>query len=450
MTEPPRVPSLLVSDLVVSDWLGDIEVDGFKGVTKLSTAALRANDTDAQAQRFELLNHVKAGKHLELQVAAQTFAQTKKPNRRYLRLAEDKLEARAPSWRGQPYLKDHNTWSMSSQMGTLTTSKAEAIDGGMTFQQKLNATATESVIGILDGRWTKFSIGWWPKGPVLCSVHNCDVAKLDGCNCWPGDKVTMTDGRERIVEFIFTDFQGKETSSVVIPAVQDTHVDEVRAALAAELGMVARRTLVGPPIDDIRGQRPRMGREHDNKENGMNWTRLAALLGVAALGDGDEDRAIAAVQALTTRATTAETTLASVRTELQQAQAAVRTLTATSVGIQIDAALNEHGYRAGKLKHGRDSNGVATASVMEGFLRKLAASEGVAGLTAALAELPVIVPVNERLQSERTTAPDRVELDADSWLTTENPYLQSAASQLGQKVEDLVAYGKGHVNWETA
>jgi hypothetical protein len=421
--------SQLTSDLVIASFLGDIEIDGFGNLTKLDPASLKSEQADAKAQRFELINHAKAGKHLELAVTAQTYAQTKKPNRRYLRLGEDQLEARAPTWKGQPYLVDHNTWSMKSAMGTITSSKAVAIDGGTGFEQKLHAVKSDAVIGILDGTFNKFSIGWWPDGPILCSVHGTDIMKLDGCNCWPGDKVKLDDGRERIVEFIFTSFRGKETSSVVIPAVQDTHIDEVRAALAAELQI----------------QRPHRTIVATTKENAMLFHRLAVALGLTALSEADEDRALAAVSALQARANTAD----SLQTRLTQAEGAVKTLTAAAVGAQVDTQLRHDGYAAGKLRYGRDDAGRATASPLDKWLRELGASAGIDVMKAQLAQMPVIVPVGQRLQAATVTEAERTELGSiEDDVSVDNPYLKNAAALTGQKVEDLVAFSKGHIAQE--
>ena len=439
-----RIPSLLTSDLVVAGYLGDIEVDGFPGLTKLDASCLKEGaNPDAKAQRFELITAAKAGKHIELMLTAQTFAQTKKHNRRYLRLADDQLEARAPSWKGQPYLKDHTTWAMSSQMGMLLASKAEPIDGGMAFQQKLHATATESVIGILDGRWGKFSIGWFFEGAILCSVHNCDILKSDSCGCWPGDKV-MLDGRERTVEFVFTKYSGKETSSVVIPAVQDTHVGDVKAALAAELGITQRLT-----------RRPAVAVPNNAKEKKpMNlFHRLAVALGLTALSEENEHgnaQILGAVEALRQRAVTAETKLATTESKLSLAETAVTTLTAASVGQQIDAVLQSEGYRTGKLKHGHDAEGKQTASPLESFLKELGTKGGLAVLKAQLAAMPVVVPVAQRPQSELVAQPALTVIGEtdENGLTENNPYLRNAAEQTGQKVGDLVAFAKGHISRE--
>jgi hypothetical protein len=418
----------LRSDFIVGELLGEVEIDGFTGMTKLDAAALRGGteNQDAKAQRFELITAINGGKHVELAVTARTFRQRKTPNRRYLRLSDEKLSARVGTWKGLPYLTDHNTWSMSASKGTILSSKlVEETPTVHAFEQKLHVVKPEAVRGFLDGTYKQFSIGWFPLGPVLCSAHNCDIRQLDSCSCWPGDQV-LVDGKPQIVEYVFSDYEGKETSSVVIPAVKDTSVEEVRAALAAELDLPRTRI-------------------NKNKENRMALHRLAAILGLAALTDAEETRAVDAVEALQRRASTAETALANTRAELAQAQSALTSATAAARGIQVNSILQEHGYGAGKLRYGKDADGKPTPSPMEGWLRTLSAQpNGVELVKTQLSEMPVVVPVGQRPASDGAKVPGRAD-HGEQALTADNPYLRDAAEQLGLKVEDVVAFGNNHV-----
>jgi hypothetical protein len=239
-----------VSDLEIASFVGKLQIDNFPGLTELDAEALRASsaDQDAKAKRFELISAVRSGRHVEISADATTFRQRSKPNRRYLRLAEDQLEAGASTWRGLPFLFDHVTWRMDAQKGTILSSKAvQESTNVWSFVQQLHIVDPEAVIMALDGRLTKFSIGWFPTGPVLCSVHGCDVRKNDSCSCWPGDQVSLDGKATKTVEYIFTAYSGKETSGVVIPAVQDTSIEDVRAALAAEIGIPTTRTRIRIP-----------------------------------------------------------------------------------------------------------------------------------------------------------------------------------------------------------
>ncbi len=432
-----RPVSQLYSDLIVVDFLGDIEIDGHAGLTKLDAAALKGDspDADAKAHRFELISAIRGGKHVELGVTAQTFEQTAKANRRFLRLADDKLATRAPSWKGQPYLTDHNTYSIKSSQGMIMSSKAIEVPGGMAFEQKLNAVTVDATIGILNGTFNKFSIGWWPSGPVLCSAHGCDISARDSCNCWPGDEVTLEGNKKKIVEFVFTDFRGKETSTVVLPAVQNTSISDVRAALAAELNITRTRPITRPV-----------------KENAMLFHRLAVALGLSALSEaGDEDRAVAAVSALQARANAAETNLAATRASLAQAESAVKTLTAAQLGVQVGSTIEEQGFAAGKLRRLRDQNGALAVGPVELWIRKLGADAGLEVMKAQLEAMPVIVPIGER-QAAGAKEPALTVLPvagAPDELTEQNPYLINAAQLTGQKVGDLVAFAKGHMQGGT-
>ena len=428
-----RPVSQLFSDLVVAECLGEIEIDGYPGLTVLPVSALKSEspDADAKAHRFELISAVRGGKHVELAITAQTFEQTKAPNRRFLRLADDKLASRAPTWKGQPYLTDHNTYSISSSQGTILSSKAIETPGGIGFEQKINAVTADAVIGILNGTFNKFSIGWWMAGPVLCSAHGCDVASDEACGCWPGDQVTLAGGKKHTVEFVFTDFRGKETSTVVLPAVQNTSISEIRAALAAELSIPTTRT-----------RHP----TRTTKETKMLFHRLAVALGLTALSEGDEDRALAAVSALQARANTAETQLTTARASLAQAESAVQTLTAAQLGVQVAATLEQDGFASGRLRRHRDANGVLAVGPVEGWLRKLGAEAGIEVMKAQLAAMPVIVPIGHR-QVDAAKEPALTDLGADQedGLNEQNPYLINAAQLTGQKVGDLVAFAKGHI-----
>lgn len=434
MSEQEKRPiSQLFSDLIVADFVGEIEIDGHPGLSVLPAGSLKSEspDADAKAHRFELISAVRGGKHVELAVTAQTFEQTKHPNLRFLRLAEDKLALRAPTWKGQPYLTDHNTYSIKSSQGTIVSSKAIETAHGTAFEQKLNAVTADAVIGILNGTFNKFSIGWWRAGPVLCSAHGCDVTSDDGCGCWPGEVVTLEGGKKVTVEYVFTDFRGKETSTVVLPAVQNTSISEIRAALAAELNIPQSRSR--PPT-------------RTTKETKMLFHRLAAALGLAALGEADEDRALAAVSALQARANTATSDLATARASLTQAEAAVRTLTAAQLGVQVDAILQAEGFSKGKIRRSHDSAGQLTVGPVETFIRKLGADAGLEVMKAQLAAMPVIVPLGQR-QAELGKEPAITVLGAEEGegLDEQNPYLINAAQLTGQKVSDLVSFAKGHI-----
>ncbi len=423
--ENPLALSACRSDFEIAEFLGQIQIDGYKGLTSIdaSVLSLDAQTPDTKAHRAELITAVRGGKHMELAVTALTFRQRKAPNRRYLRLAVDKLADRAPSWKGMPFLVDHNTYSMSASKGTILSSKlVQESTNVAAFEQVLQVVKPEAVIGFLDGTYRKFSIGWFALGPVLCSVHGGDVRAPDSCYCYPGDTV-MIDGKPEIVQYEFTDYEGKEVSAVVVPAVRDTGVEDIRAALTAELHL-PQRSRTTP------------------KERPMAFTRLAAALALTALAEPDEDRAVAAVTALRERAAAAELDAGQLRTEVTRltAELAVQTtLAATAAAAAIDSLIAD-GYKAGKLAYGKDAEGKNTPDPIESLLRDFAKASGAVGrdrLAAKLSEMPARVPVGVPPITLETKEPPR-QLAA----VPNDAQLAAVAAQMGIPLNSLRAnYG---------
>jgi hypothetical protein len=417
------------SDFEVGDYLGKIEIDGFKGLTQLDAAELRSTTPDPgiKAQRSELITAIRGGKHVELAVTARTFRQKKgKPNRRYLRLGGD-LAASAKTFAKTPFLVDHNTHEQSARKGSILTSKlVEGTNGFDEFEMSFNIVKPDAVISALDGTLDQFSIGWFALGPVICSVHKADVRGRASCSCWPGDVVEV-DGKAQIVEYEFTAWQGKELSGVNIPAVEHTNISDIRAALSAELDL-------SPSRHQPTQEQPKMA-----------LTRLAAVLGLTALADPDEDRALAAVEALSRRASAAEQDSATLRTQLtaselkvKQAETALTAATAASSKVRVDGMIKA-AYDGGKLRWGRDDAGKPVPSGKEARLRRIAKEDGLDALTAEIAEMEVVVPVRQRLQSDEAGEPEKKPIGAPSELA-DNPYIASVAAQLGLKVEDMVGF----------
>lgn len=429
IVNPPyenRMSSLITgcrSDFEVGQLLGNIEIDGYKGLTSLAASALDLDgkpDMDSKAHIAEMITAVRGGKHMTLAITALTFRQRKSPNRRYLRLAADKLEAKAPTWKGTPFLTDHNTYSMKASQGIIMSSKlVQESTNVAAFEQVLHAVTPEAVIGFLNGTWRKFSIGWFALGPVLCSVHGCDVRKMDSCSCWPGDTVTL-DGKEEVVQYEFTDYEGKETSAVVIPAVRDTSVEDIRAALTAELHLPTRRA------------KP--------KETAMAFTLLAAALALPALTEADEGRAVTAVTGLRERSAAAELEAGTLRAEvarLTSELAAQAALAATASAAATDALIAE-AYKAGKLVHGKDAAGANTPDALESLLRDYGKTAGRDKLAAKLSEMAARIPLGQPPVVNNTTEAPKAQLAA----VPTDIQLAATAAQLGIPLNDLRArYG---------
>lgn len=413
MADKQKIPSVCRSDFEVGGFLGSMLVDGFAGLTELKAA-----DPDAKLRRGELIEAVRAGKHIALNVTARTFRQSPKSNRNYLRLAGNLADG-AKTFKGMPFLIDHDTYSVGSRMGTISSSAlVQETQDRIAFEQSLEVVDPDGVIRVLDGRIDRFSIGWFREGQVNCSAHGDNIRE---CGCWPGESVKV-EGKMKTCEYVFTAWSGKETSGVNVPAVQHTNIEDIRAALAAELQLPQRK-----------------------KENRMNWQRLAAALGLTLIDENSEGPALAAVEALSRRASGAEQErdearrqLAAVQAQLTAAQAGV----AAAGKVRIDALI-QGALAAGKLKVQRNEKGEVVQSAREQRLRRIAAeANGIAQLEAEIAELDVIVPVGRRV-AEGAREPEKAPAlqVSDESLQVE---MQIVADQLGLKVEDMVEFHNNH------
>ncbi len=407
----------------------DIEIAELGAIGVIGAAAiateLKGAITDADKRR-ELIAAVRAGEVIQLEVTARTFRQKDgKPNFRGLRFEPEILEAFASSFVGMPVLFDHNTYEQSARIGTIIASELyQQGDGWSGIRQTLRIVKPEAVISVLDGTLDRFSIGWIPTGPVLCSIHRTDVRSWSTRCCYPLEEKEV-DGKKVTVEWCFTKAEGSEVSAVNVPAVKGTKIEDIRSALDAEISLGAG------------------AQEKPTARSEMGFHRLAALLGLTALAaPTDEEAAIRAVEAMrrnqlaaeqerdvaTTRATTAETKLA-----------AAEKIVEASLSKQVDIVL-ESAYHAGKLLYGRDGEtGAALASPREERLRRIAKQDGLKALEAELAEMPVLAQVNKRVIKDDGPARKRPAL-----ASTDDPMrqkaLRRAAKQLGHKPSELVQY----------
>lgn len=371
---------------------------------------------DAEKRR-ELIKSVRGGEHVELTVRARTFRQRDgSPNKNFLRFRTEKLGAIAKTFAGVPLLLNHDKWDQRARMGTISASEAVEEAGGWTsFYQTLQVVKPEGVISVLDGTLDRFSIAWSGLGPVLCTVHKTDLRSRNRCSCWPGDRVAV-DGKELITEYEFQNAEGTETSGVNTPAASGTRIDDVRQALALELGF----------------------HDHDRKDDvSMNFTRLAAILGIAALAAApDEDHAIRVVEGLKRDKLAAELERDTARTELATTKEAAKTLAAKALATQIDTEI-EGAYRAGKLRYGRnEETGKSIASPREERLRRIAKDGGLAELKAEIADMPVIVAIGKRQLEDEGTRDSALGGGED------DDALASAAEQLGIDPQELRAHAR--------
>lgn len=401
------------SDAERFELVGDIAVLG------ANPCVLKSGAPDIATKTREIITSIRAGQHVTLELSALTFRQKDGvPNRRKIRFATDALEAVASSFVGMPVLLDHNTSEQAARIGTITASEltTHGGTGWATLRQKLMIVKPEAVISVLDGTLDRFSIGWIPTGPVLCSVHRTDVRSRGACSCWPGD-VLDVDGKSATVEWEFTSADGIEVSAVNVPAVKGTKIEDIRTALSAELSL-------------IRESSPTLGVS-------MSMTRTAATLGLAALATPDDDARGARIVEDIKRdklAAEQERDTFAARTKTAEDKLAVSELAASearaaSDKVQTDALL-ESAYREGKLLYGRDGEGASIASPREVRLRRIAKEDGLSALESELKEYPVLAPLNQRVLKDADPNPRRTN-------SVSAPALSSVAAQLGLDPGDL-------------
>ncbi len=369
----------------------------------------------SEAVRKELITRVRAGEHLELELSAITFRQKDgHPNRNGLRFKASKLGKIARSWKGKPALVDHRSWSSSARIGTILDSElVELADGWAGFRQTLRVVKPEAVISVLDGTLDRFSVGWDPTGPVICTAHNSPV--FEKCRCWPLDRVAL-DAGEVIAEYEFTSAEGDETSAVNTPAVAGTKIEDVRAALAARLSTPTRTK--------------------ESERQAMPFPKLAAALTLAALTETDDERAAASVEEIKRGKLAAETARDAYKQRAESAEAelaaerkAKAELEASALAAKLDAVI-EGAYRAGKLTAAHDAAGKRTPDPGEAAIRKMGAVLGVAELEAYVATLPTKVPLGQRRDELAAVEPAGPVPDA---------VLASTARQLGLDPKDVAA-----------
>ena len=106
----------------------------------------------------------------------------KYPNRNYLRFRDEDLEAFAASFKGQPFLRDHNAWELDAWGGIIRDSRLE----GREIVQRIALTVPRDIEAFLNGVIDRFSVSWYWT-PPLCSVCGNEWMGRD-CAHWPGVK----------------------------------------------------------------------------------------------------------------------------------------------------------------------------------------------------------------------------------------------------------------------
>jgi len=168
-------------------------------------------------KRRELREALEAGELGELSFDAVVWKDG--PNANFFRFREEDLVGFGESYRGQPFLRNHDIYDIGSRDGMVAASMFD----GQGFLQTIELTTQRGLRSFVEGQIDRFSIGWYYDG-ITCSICGGDWMG-PGCVHWPGRTYTDGEGKNsRVCELIFENPRGKETSAVNAPAVDGTRI----------------------------------------------------------------------------------------------------------------------------------------------------------------------------------------------------------------------------------
>jgi hypothetical protein len=322
--------------------------------------------------RLALIERVKAGDEVWLEMDLVAYEQTPgERNRNCVRFFEDNLPSLAESFGGQPFLANHERCDTRHRHGTTLRSWLAMNGETAQIRQTVQLTRPTAVLDALRGLYDRFSIGWHNLVEPECSlceapIHRCVWDKSH----WRG---TTHDGQ--VVEWILRG-EGVETSAVNVPAV-----------------VGARRTAIRRGALDLHGAEPVKPPDSRQKGEILDLARLCQTLSlpenasiddaVEAIGKLERERALHA-----DRAAEALRALEASRAEIQ-ALTAARDAAAEKLASERADAIVAEAAGAGKITLG---------GVTEAQLRAVA-REDVDRARAWVAELPVVTPVGQPLQT---------------------------------------------------
>ena len=161
--------------------------------------------------RAEILPKIASGELDHLDFDARVFKTG--PNRNHFTFDPDDLASFAASFKGLPFLRNHDINDIASRDGVILASRLEADS----FLQTIRLTTRAGMTDFIEGRIDRFSISWFFED-VLCTI--CHSSWL-ACPHVPGRQYDTDKGRVTC-ELLFTNPKGKETSAVNANAVADT------------------------------------------------------------------------------------------------------------------------------------------------------------------------------------------------------------------------------------
>ena len=193
-----------------------------------------------RGDRDRLVAELRAGRGpARLHVEAVVFRQDAAPNRAFVRFKPAILRSLAKSFVGLPFLRDHEQRDLAAVGGSILVSEFHGAEGHGEIRQTLELVKPWAIEAALDGTMSRFSIAWNNISPAVCS--ECDAplfrtpfGPMPGCTHMPGDELEVRGGGKRFVETMIAAAEGVETSAVTVPAVRETSVESIRAALSLE------------------------------------------------------------------------------------------------------------------------------------------------------------------------------------------------------------------------
>jgi hypothetical protein len=220
----------------------------YVGETELAVSGKKLSVND----RRELVERSRAGEQIELSLTARVSSDPveaiplpksakKKANANFSRFDPEQIESFASSFKGRPFLRDHDRRDLRARGGTIKSSELRRTEKSLEFVQVLELVEPWAVQLALTGSLQTFSIGWDPKKSgwagfkesAICSV--CGESQLGfDCPHLPGQEVKLDEsGESVIVETLWRNVKGAETSAVSFPAVAKTGIEDFQTALSA-------------------------------------------------------------------------------------------------------------------------------------------------------------------------------------------------------------------------
>lgn len=357
----------------------------------------------------QLIADARAGKLVELYMDACTFLQTAEPNRNYVRFKNGILSKFARSFVGMPFLKNHDQGDTASRAGTIAASMLEVEGDVRKIHMTLKITAPWAIEDTLRGNVDRFSIGWDPTGPILCSICGCPMPWY-WCSNEKNEHMVGEMYGDEICQWEFTAAVGVEVSTVNVPAVVGTDVDGIRAQLSA----ARNERLAGSPRKEIATM---------NKLNAF-----LALLGLAATCT--EDDALSAVQGTVNKLAAEKEAHAVTLGLLNDARGKLKKQEDETLVTQVEAEI-ERGVREGRFGLKRNELGERIESAVERSIRHAGKTGGLAAAKEIVDGYPAgTIPV---AQPTLATTTDKIGKDADATLSAVE---LDVANSLGVSAED--------------